>query len=119
MTMSGHVRFFVFKFSHRRSATMRTIRVAAVFAATCNLLLIALTRPLTAAEPEDPNRPGAIATSGVPVVPPELVNRLTQYQNMRSAEFLGWSNEPGAESGMLIRTRFGNSVQLHRVDAPG
>ncbi len=70
-------------------------------------------------EPADPNRPAAIATSGVPVVPPELIDRLTQYQNMRTAEFLGWSEEPGDAAGILIRTRFGNSVQLHRVYTPG
>ena len=70
-------------------------------------------------EPADPNRPPAIAATGVPVVPQTLVDRLTQYQNMRSAEFLGWSEEPGDAAGILIRTRFGNSVQLHRVYTPG
>ena len=70
-------------------------------------------------EPEDPNRPGAIATAGVPVVPPELISRLTQYQSTRSAGFAGWSYEPGDAAGMLIETRFGNSVQLHRVYSPG
>ncbi len=77
------------------------------------------TTMLSAAEPEDPNRPGAIATTGVPVVPQELLDRLGQYQDMRSAEFLGWSDEPSPSTGILIRTRFGNSVQLHRVYTPG
>jgi dipeptidyl aminopeptidase/acylaminoacyl peptidase len=60
----------------------------------------------------DPHRPGAIAAEGVPPVPPTLLERLNQYQNVRGAAFLGWSP---AGDGMLIRTRFGNAPQLHRV----
>ncbi|MBI2823945.1 MAG: S9 family peptidase [Planctomycetia bacterium] len=76
-------------------------------------------RPLAAlssAEPDDPNRPGAIDTSGVPVVPQDVLDRLAQYQNMRSADFAGWSPDG---NGILIQTRFGNSVQVHRVYTPG
>jgi dipeptidyl aminopeptidase/acylaminoacyl peptidase len=68
------------------------------------------------AEDEDPRRPSAIAATGVPVLPAELVATLAQYQNVREAAFQGWSPD-GA--GMLIRTRFGNSAQLHRVYEPG
>jgi dipeptidyl aminopeptidase/acylaminoacyl peptidase len=96
----------------RNTTTLARLGLLLCFAALA-------TSPLTATEPEDPNRPGAIATSDVPVVPPELISRLTQYQNMRSAVFLGWSYEQGATSGILIGTRFGNSVQLHRVYTPG
>jgi dipeptidyl aminopeptidase/acylaminoacyl peptidase len=100
-----------------RMTTRKTTKRAGLGILFC---LAAFARcPVVAAEPEDPNRPGAIATSDVPVVPPELISRLTQYQNMRSAEFLGWSNEQGATGGILIQTRFGNSVQLHRVYTPG
>ncbi|HEY4311699.1 MAG TPA: prolyl oligopeptidase family serine peptidase [Pirellulales bacterium] len=83
------------------------------------LLLATAIAAANAEEPADPNRPAAIATTGVPTVPQALVDRLTQYQNMRSAEFLGWSDQPGDNAGILIRTRFGNSVQLHRVYTPG
>ncbi|HEX5446943.1 MAG TPA: alpha/beta fold hydrolase [Pirellulales bacterium] len=64
----------------------------------------------------DAQRPPAIATEDVPDVPAELVERLLQYQNMRAAQFLGWSPDGG---GMLVQTRFGNSAQLHRVYEPG
>ena len=49
-------------------------------------------------------------------IPPEFAARLSQYQNTRAAGFAGWSPDG---KGMLIRTRFGNSLQLHRVYEPG
>lgn len=67
-------------------------------------------------ETGDPRRPSAIATSDVPIVPAEIFERLRQYQNTRAAAFMGWSPDG---RGMLIQTRFGNSLQLHRVYEPG
>ena len=69
-----------------------------------------------AAEDDDPRRPSAIETQSVPAVPDELFERLSQYQNIRSARFSGWSPDG---RGMLIATRFGNATQLHRVYEPG
>jgi dipeptidyl aminopeptidase/acylaminoacyl peptidase len=69
-----------------------------------------------AEEPVDPHRPAAIRTSGVPVVPEQLFERLRQYQNARTATFQGWAADG---HGILIATRFGNSTQLHRVYEPG
>ena len=67
-------------------------------------------------ESRDPRKPAAITATGVPLVPPELVERLRRYQNVRSAVFSGWSPDG---QGMLVRTRFGNTGQLHRVGVPG
>lgn len=64
----------------------------------------------------DPARPAAMRTTNVPVVPKEMLTKLNQYQSVRGAGFLGWSPDG---RGMLIRTRFGNSSQLHRVYSPG
>lgn len=81
------------------------------------LLTPLLLATLTAwADDADPRRPPAIVATGVPVVPAELTERLAQYQNIREAAFQGWAPDG---SGMLIRTRFGNSAQLHRVYEPG
>lgn len=66
-------------------------------------------------EPDDPFRPPAITTTGVPVIPPALIDRLRQYQSARSASFAGWSPDG---KGILIQTRFGNTAQLHRVYEP-
>jgi protease II len=83
------------------------------------LPLIILSSPLrtTAADSApDPRKPAAIETEDVPPVPAELQSKLAQYQNMRAAGFAGW--DP-AGKGILVRTRFGNSLQLHRVYDPG
>ncbi len=86
------------------------------------LVMLSLVEPLAkssigAAEPTaDPRRPAAIATEGVPLVPDELFEKLRQYQNTRTAVFLGWSPDG---RGMLVQTRFGNSMQVHRVYEPG
>ncbi len=65
---------------------------------------------------DDPLRPPAIAVENVPAVPPELAERLRQYDNVRSATFMGWSPDG---NGMVVQTRFGNTQQLHRVYQPG
>ncbi len=86
------------------------------------LLPLALLMPALSFAPralhadDDPRRPAAIAATGVPVLPAELVAKLAQFQNVREAAFQGWAPD-GA--GLLIRTRFGNSAQLHRVYEPG
>ncbi|QDU30483.1 Prolyl tripeptidyl peptidase precursor [Anatilimnocola aggregata] len=80
------------------------------------MLSVAAQFAVSADEPADPLRPGAIQTEEVPVVPPSLARRLQQYQSLRAAGFAGW--DP-AGKGILIRTRFGNSLQLHRVYEPG
>jgi prolyl oligopeptidase PreP (S9A serine peptidase family) len=64
---------------------------------------------------DDPLRPAAIAVENVPAVPPELAERLRQYDNVRSATFMGWSPDG---NGMVVQTRFGNTGQLHRVYMP-
>lgn len=65
---------------------------------------------------EDPHRPQAVETEGVPQIPDQLWNRLRQYRNLRSAGFRGWAPDG---KGILIQTRFGNTSQLHRVYEPG
>lgn len=65
--------------------------------------------------PADPRAPAAVETSGVKQIPDNLWEQLRQYQNIRAASFAGWSEVDG---GILIRTRFGNSVQMHRVYQP-
>lgn len=57
---------------------------------------------------------GQIVTENVPVTPPEVREALRRYQNTRSAGFLDWM----ADGSMLISTRFGQTVQAHRVTAP-
>jgi dipeptidyl aminopeptidase/acylaminoacyl peptidase len=75
-----------------------------------------LISPLPSVAQSDPLKPPAIQTQDVPVIPAEFAERLLQYQSTRSAGFDGWSPDG---QGILIRTRFGNAPQLHRVYEPG
>lgn len=81
-------------------------------------VIIFLTPGVTALanEPVDPRRPSAIQTEEVPLIPQKVFDRLRQYSHIRQATFAGWSPDG---KGMLVGTRFGNSVQLHRVYEPG
>ncbi|TXT37387.1 MAG: peptidase S9 prolyl oligopeptidase active site domain-containing protein, partial [Planctomycetota bacterium] len=79
-------------------------------------LVSALTCSLAFAADADPRKPAAIQTQDVPVVSAEVVAKLSQYQNTRTAAFRGWAPDG---NGMLISTRFGNAAQLHLVTQPG
>ena len=94
---------------------MRFTRTGLLFSC-CLVLVLATSQPANAADNGDSLRPPAITTQDVPVVPPDLVERLRQYQNTRSAAFRGWSPDG---KGILIATRFGDTNQLHRVYEPG
>ncbi len=67
---------------------------------------VSMTDPAYAAA-DDSYRPMGIQTSGVPNVPAELIERLRQYQNVRSASFRGWAPD-GRQLGFT----------LSRPDAP-
>ncbi|MFO1186146.1 MAG: alpha/beta fold hydrolase [Alphaproteobacteria bacterium] len=57
---------------------------------------------------------GNLVMEGIPAIPDEMNASLLQYQNARSANFDSWA--PGG--GILIRTRFAETSQLHLVAAP-
>ncbi len=57
-----------------------------------------------------------LIVEGIPPIPDELVARLTQYQNIRSAGFADWHPSRRA---VLVSTRFGETSQLHLVENPG
>lgn len=59
---------------------------------------------------------GNLVMEGIPDIPLEIVERLNQYQNTRSASFRSWTADG---HGMLIATRFGEVTQLHKVSSPG
>ena len=60
--------------------------------------------------------PPSIVAESVPAVPADLRARMNQYLNMRAAAFADWHPR---ERSMLILTRFGDTAQVHRVNAPG
>lgn len=59
---------------------------------------------------------GNLVIEGVPEIPQQIVDRMQQYQNTRSASLQDWL--PGGD-GILISTRFAETNQLHLVKTPG
>ncbi len=83
------------------------------------LFLTLLLAPLTVAGSEVSQwaaNGGQLILQDVPEIPPALVNRLNQYQNVRSANFIDWTKDG---KGLYIRTRFGDISQVHRVHTAG
>jgi hypothetical protein len=58
---------------------------------------------------------GNLVLDGLPELPKELSTRVNQYNNTRGAAFADWLSD---DSGMLMTTRFGDTVQVHRIVAP-
>jgi len=59
---------------------------------------------------------GNLVIENIPDIPQKIINRTLQYQNTRSASLVNWL--PNG-NGMLIRTRFGETTQVHKLEAPG
>ena len=57
-----------------------------------------------------------MALDGIPPIPASIANDAGRYGQYRSASFAQWHPE---RLEMLVRTRFGNTTQVHRVAAPG
>ncbi len=52
----------------------------------------------------------------IPEIPASVAVRLQPYQNVRAASFQDWLPQ---DAGILIKTRFGESAQIHLVESPG
>ena len=59
---------------------------------------------------------GQLILQDVPEIPEGLVNRLNQYQSVRSASFLDWTRDG---KNIFIKTRFDDISQIHKVHAAG
>ncbi|MFC1481623.1 S9 family peptidase [Candidatus Neomarinimicrobiota bacterium] len=58
---------------------------------------------------------GNLILENIPDIPPQLVERMLQYTNVRSAGFSGW--HPDGQ-GLYVVTRFGETSQIHYVEQP-
>lgn len=58
---------------------------------------------------------GNLVLENIPETPPELADRLLQYQNTRGAGVQGWLPDG---SGILISTRFADTSQIHVIRQP-
>ncbi len=59
---------------------------------------------------------GALVLEDIPEIPQRIWDGLNPYLNIRSASLQGWL--PSGQ-GLLIRTRFGETDQIHRLTRPG
>jgi dipeptidyl aminopeptidase/acylaminoacyl peptidase len=57
---------------------------------------------------------GTRITENIPAIPPELIEKLSRYQNTRGAGVAGWTKN----GCVLIGTRFAETNQVHRVCQP-
>ena len=90
------------------------------------LLLATAAAPLAAQNAPAPNPapspaipavaiPAALTAEDMPPIPLEMAERARPYLEARGAGFAGW--DPNTRA-VLIATRFANTSQLHRVEAP-
>lgn len=66
-----------------------------------------------AAQPSRVER-GNLILEDVPEIPAALAERTNQYQQTRGANLVGWL----PDGGILMRTRFAETAQIHRVTQP-
>jgi dipeptidyl aminopeptidase/acylaminoacyl peptidase len=79
------------------------------------LLLASLPAGGDGFEPRSAND-GQLILRGVPEIPETLARRIQQYQAVRSASFLEWTQDG---KGLYVSTRFGEVSQVHRVGMAG
>jgi dipeptidyl aminopeptidase/acylaminoacyl peptidase len=89
-----------------------TMRHAMLLSVSLAALSATAAEPAATARVESGNR----ITENVPEIPAALGEELQRYANTRSASLGGWLADG---SGLLIGTRFANTVQVHRVKTPG
>ncbi len=59
--------------------------------------------------------PSGMYAEGIPSLPASLASSVRPYTEFRAASLLGWH---GTSKSIFISTRFGNSNQIHQVNAP-
>jgi dipeptidyl aminopeptidase/acylaminoacyl peptidase len=59
---------------------------------------------------------GNLVIEEIPEIPQQIIDRMLQYQNVRSAYIEDWDF---SGEGMLISTRFGETYQIHYLEKPG
>jgi dipeptidyl aminopeptidase/acylaminoacyl peptidase len=79
------------------------------------ILLVSLPASGNGLEPRTAND-GRLILRGVPDIPDKLAERIQQYQEVRSAAFLDWTQDG---DGVYISTQFSDVSQVHRVDEAG
>ena len=93
----------------------QTIRRSVHLFLTATLIAVPLTAPADEVSRREMNN-GQLILEDIPDIPDALAAELRQYQSVRSAAFVDWTEDG---EGIFIRTRFADVTQIHRVDWPG
>lgn len=93
----------------------KSISRVVIFMACLMSAVTAAAQTATAASAQRVTR-GPLLIEGIPEIPADLQNRLQLYENIRSASLADWLPSGG---GMLVTTRFAETIQIHHVDRPG
>jgi dipeptidyl aminopeptidase/acylaminoacyl peptidase len=81
------------------------------------VFFVAIAIPCAAQDTKDVVAPGDnLVVKGIPPIPTSLAEDVDRYGNFRSATITSWHP---VKRGMLIGTRFADTVQVHLVQAPG
>jgi hypothetical protein len=83
----------------------------AIVATACLSFVLAAEPPPKTLNPAD-----NLIVDGIPPIPSDLVEQVGRYTEERPSEFQDWHPR---KPEMLITTRFGDTLQLHRVNMPG
>jgi dipeptidyl aminopeptidase/acylaminoacyl peptidase len=94
---------------------MRHARLIALLLATAAAPLAAQNAPAPSPAAPAVAIPAALTAEDMPPIPLEMAERARPYLEARGAGFAGW--DPNTRA-VLIATRFANTSQLHRVEAP-
>lgn len=78
--------------------------------------LAAIAASATTAQDVERITEGNLVMENIPAIPPEVRERLQQYQNTRAAAFQDFAT---GEGGILVSTRFAETTQIHHVAEPG
>ncbi|MGH9579615.1 MAG: S9 family peptidase, partial [Terriglobales bacterium] len=88
-------------------------KLAVLLVLLCAAPLIAQTGEIQAGEIQPGDN---LVVEGVPKIPASLAAQVGRYTEFRSAVFMDWHP---TQREMLIRTRFADTAQIHRVKFPG
>ena len=85
-----------------------------------NALILALAVAVLAVNPAafavERKEEGKLVIEGIPEIHQEIKDRMVQFRNTRGAGGIGWV---ARGEGIYIRTRFGETSQIHYVAKPG
>ena len=96
---------------------LRKSSLPLLFLSSSSIVFLFLFFPLPARSADDVVVPNEnLVVDGLPAIPKSLAERVAPYMESRGATFEAWHP---LRREMLIGTRFGDVVQIHRVKFPG